>query len=101
MKCCHGCKSPGFNSSIIGHGGQSSVDQSVYKSRSIWLLKKFYKSSDIYGNVSSPYRGGGALTVGEARVANPHHFKVDPDPALLQSDGNLRPPHPSGLHLSL
>ncbi len=55
------------------------------------------------------------------RSADPHHFKVDPDPAfhfnadpdpsfqfnadpdpdLLKSAGNLRPLHPPGLHLSL
>jgi hypothetical protein len=64
---------------------------------------------------------GGTLIVGVARVADMHHFNADtdpafhfnadldqafqinenPDPALLQSDGNLRPLHPPGLHLSL
>ncbi len=109
---CKCSNSPGFNPSILRHGGRSSVDQSAYKSRSKWLLKKCYKSSDIKYYVSSPHRWDTDSWRNQGcRSADPHHFKVDPDPAfhfnadpdpafkfnadpdpaLLQSDRNLRP----------
>jgi hypothetical protein len=73
--------------------GHQAVDRLAHLLRTVAVLAglSLTVATAHYGFTVSSCLQAAVLCGPRISVADPHHFNADPDPALRQSDANLRP----------